>query len=83
MSDELMGKVVSIVQDTLRTESNHPELVVTADDTMETVPHWDSLNFMKVFLAINEAFGINPDFDEAIHYTTISTLTEFLRNEVA
>ena len=83
MTDKLTLKVALIVQSQLRSESNRLDLIVTADDTMETVPDWDSLNFMKVFLAINEAFGINPDFDEAIHYTSIAALTEFLRNEVA
>jgi acyl carrier protein len=83
MTDELQSHVIAIVQDTLREESGRGELVVTPEDTMDSVPEWDSMSFMKVFLAINEVYGINPDFDEAIHYTSISTLTEFLRSEIA
>jgi acyl carrier protein len=50
---------------------------------MQTVAAWDSLNFMKVFLAINEAFGVDPDFDDAIHYTSVRTLLAYLKEKVA
>lgn len=83
MTDELTTKVIQIVQDTLRTESGKSDLAVTFDDGMETVADWDSMTFMKIFLSVNEAFEINPDFDEAIHYTSISTLVDFLRTETA
>ena len=82
MTDDLTTKVIHIVQDTLRSESGRADLVVTAEDGMETISDWDSMNFMKVFLNINEAFEINTDFDDAIHYTSISTLTDFLRTEI-
>ena len=81
MADDLQSNVISIVQDTLRDESGKGDLTVSPEDSMDTIPEWDSMSFMKVFLAVNEVFGIDPDFDEAIHYTSISTLTEFLRNE--
>ena len=83
MADELQSQVIAIVQDTLREEGDRDDLVVMPESSMDTVAEWDSMSFMKVFLAINEAYGINPDFDEAIHYTSISTLTDFLRNETA
>ena len=83
MADELQSQVIAIVQDTLREEGDRDDLVVMPESSMNTVAEWDSMSFMKVFLAINEAYGINPDFDEAIHYTSISTLTDFLRNETA
>lgn len=83
MADDLQHNVMSIVQDTLRDESGKGDLTVSPEDSMDTIPEWDSMSFMKVFLAINEVFGIDPDFDEAIHYTSISTLTEFLRSETS
>jgi acyl carrier protein len=83
MADDLRNKVISIVQETLRDESGRIDLVLTPEDSMDTVPEWDSMSFMKVFLLINEVYGIDPDFDEAIHYTSISALTEFLRNETS
>lgn len=82
MADDLTSRVISIVQDTLREESGRGDLTVTFDDTMDTVAEWDSMSFMRVFLAINEAFGIDPDFDEAIHYTSVAGLSEFLKNEL-
>ena len=82
MADEILSKVIEVVQDTLREESGRGDLVVTPEDTMETIAEWDSMCFMKVFLSINEVYGIDPDFDEAIHYTSIAAMTEFLRGEV-
>jgi acyl carrier protein len=83
MADDLQSNVISIVQDTLRDESGKGDLTVSPEDSMDTIPEWDSMSFMKVFLAVNEVFGIDPDFDEAIHYTSISTLTAFLRSETS
>ena len=81
MPDDLQNRIISIVSETLRDESGKSDLTLSAADSMDTVPEWDSMSFMKVFLSINEVYGINPDFDDAIHYTSISTLTEFLRAE--
>jgi acyl carrier protein len=83
MADDLQSKVISIVQDILRLESGKVDLTVSPEDSMDKIPEWDSMSFMKVFFAVNEVFGIEPDFDEAIHYTSISTLTEFLQSETS
>ena len=83
MADDLQQKIILVVQETLQSERERQEIVISAEDTMDSVPEWDSVAFMNVFLAINEAFKIEPDFDEAIHYTSIATLTEFLRSEVS
>ena len=45
---------------------------------METIAEWDSLHFVSVFLAVNEAFGIDPDFDDAVHYISIASLCDYL-----
>ncbi|AXI43192.1 acyl carrier protein [Sulfitobacter sp. SK011] len=82
MADDVRDKVILIVQDTLRAESGRDDLLVAPEDSMDTVPEWDSLNFMRVFLSINEAFEITPDFDDAIHYTSVAKLTDFLREQV-
>ena len=54
-------------------------LLVTAGDSMETIATWDSLTFMSVFQAINEAFSINPDFDDAIHYTSVKGIYDYIK----
>lgn len=59
-----------------------PGLVVEGNDSMETLPSWDSLSFMTVFLAINDAFNLDPDFDDAVHYMAVPTLVSYLRGHV-
>ena len=81
MSEDIESRIIGIIQDTLNADGR--DVVVTAADSMETIPAWDSLTFMKVFLAINEAFDVSPDFDDAIHYTSVRTLHEFLREQLA
>ena len=83
MAESLEIRILQTVQDILRENSNEKDIVITPGDSMETVVEWDSLTFMKVFLAINEAFEINPDFDDAIHYTSVKSLHDYLRKQVA
>lgn len=79
MADSLEHRIVSVIQKTLRNNGSEREVVIMVDDSMETVAAWDSLSFMTVFLAINDAFGVNPDFDDAIHYTSVRALCAFLK----
>lgn len=81
MSNELEDRIIGIVQDTLRLED--PELTIGAEDTMDTIVGWDSLQFMNVFMAVNDAFDLDPDFDDAIHYTAISTLVAYVGEQTA
>lgn len=83
MTDSLEQRIIEIVQQALRSKRGNLDIVITAGDSMETVPAWDSLSFMSVFMAINEAFSVNPDFDDAIHYTSVKTLCAYLRGQVA
>lgn len=82
MTDPLQQQIIETIQDVLRNSGAPPDMVLTADDSMETVPAWDSLTFMNVFLAINETFGVNPDFDDAIHYTSVMSLCAYLKGRV-
>ncbi len=83
MTDPHEQRIIEIIQETLRNKGDQQDILITAEDSMETVAAWDSLNFMSVFLAINEAFGVNPDFDDAIHYTSVKTLYAYLKEQVA
>ncbi|MDE0346592.1 MAG: phosphopantetheine-binding protein [Boseongicola sp.] len=78
MADSLEGRIVEIIQFTLRRESGNSELTLGPSDSMETVGEWDSLSFMSVFCAINEAFGIDPEFDDAVHYLSVPSLHRYL-----
>jgi acyl carrier protein len=82
MSDPLEQKIIAIIQDTLREQCNGQQIAIAEDDSMETVVAWDSLSFMSVFETINEAFGVSPDFDDAIHYTSVRTLHSYLKEKV-
>ena len=83
MTEPLEQQIIKVIQDALRESGEEHDAPITVDDSMQTVAGWDSLNFMKVFLAINEAFGMNPDFDDAIHYTSVKTLLAYLKEQVA
>lgn len=83
MADSLEQRIIQVIQDTLRDNGVEQNVVITAEDSMETIAAWDSLTFMSVFLAINESFGVNPDFDDAIHYTSVKSLCAYLKEQVA
>lgn len=82
MTESLEQRIIEVIQYALRDEGKKQDVRITADDSMQTVAVWDSLNFMRVFAAINEAFDLHPDFDEAIHYTSVKALYAYLK-EVA
>lgn len=83
MADQLEQRILEVIQDVLRSKGEDQEVLITAGDSMETVAAWDSLSFMSVFVAINEAFGVNPDFDDAIHYTSVKSLHAYLKEQIA
>lgn len=78
MADTLENRIVNVIQSTLRDRNNHPDLTIGSNDSMETIECWDSLAFMSVFLAVNDEFGIDPEFDDAVHYTSVQTLHAYL-----
>jgi acyl carrier protein len=83
MADSIEQRIIEIIQNTLRKSGADPDIVITAEDSMETIAAWDSLTFMSIFLAINESFSLDPDFDDAIHYTSVKALYKYLKDEVA
>jgi len=83
MTDPLEQQIIAVIEQTLRDKNEGEEISITAEDSMETVAAWDSLSFMIVFLAVNETFDVNPDFDDAIHYTSVKTLYAYLKEQVA
>jgi acyl carrier protein len=83
MTNPLEQRIIATIQEALRNKSEGQDVLITVDDSMETIADWDSLTFMSVFLAINEAFGLNPDFDDAIHYTSVKALYAYLKEQAA
>ena len=82
MADALQARIVRIIESTLREESGNPRLTLCANDSMDTIVEWDSLAFMAVFRAVNDDFGIDPDFDDAIHYLSVESLHLYLAQAV-
>ena len=78
MADSLEARLIEVIEATLCEQSGNEELTLCAGDSMETIAEWDSLSFMNVFSAVNEAFDIDPDFDDAVHYTSVATLHGYL-----
>ena len=78
MADTLERRIIETIESTLRDLSGNVKLTIRADDSMDTIAEWDSLAFMSVFAAVNDAFGIDPDFDDAIHYTSVASLRGYL-----
>jgi acyl carrier protein len=85
MTDKLKEKIMTVVEQTLNDASTEASehVTITENDSMETIGSWDSLNFMLVFQAINDAFNINPDFDDAINYISISALYDYLKDKTS
>lgn len=81
MPDDLRNRIIIVVEQTLNSASSaaNNNVIISENDSMETIADWDSLNFMNVFLAINEAFDLDPDFDDAINYISISSLYDYIK----
>ena len=79
-----VDKVCEVVGDALLTVSEKQALSmpVTAEGAMGEPAEWDSLSFIVVFNAIAEAFGVELEDDDAIHFTSIPAMHAFL-NEIA
>ncbi|MEO1246720.1 MAG: acyl carrier protein [Pseudomonadota bacterium] len=83
MTDTLEQQIIAIIEQTLSEQNGGETVSIAADDSMESVTAWDSLSFMSVFMKVNETFGVNPDFDDAIHYTSVSGLAAYLKGQIS
>lgn len=83
MTESIDTRIINAIQSALSEKSGLDLAPVTIHDSMETIDCWDSLAFMSVYLAINEEFGLNPDFDDAVHYTSVQALSNFLKKRAA
>ena len=72
--------LLQVIEDALKLAANSSSLSqpVTLDSKMGSPREWDSLSFVAVFNAVGEAFDIEMDNDDAIHFLTVSTMYQFL-----
>lgn len=72
--------ICKVIEEALKQASqlNSISEPVTADSRMNKPREWDSLAFVSVFIAVSEHFGIDVEEDDAIHFTSVATIDEFL-----
>ena len=77
---ELANDICRIVEETLKSTAKVGELKspIRPDSSMEDIPEWDSLSFVSVFLAIGEHYDLDLEDDDAIHFTSIGGICEFV-----
>ena len=51
-----------------------PETIVTDDLAMKDVETWDSLKHMELIVSLENAFGIELNFDEIVAMQTVSEI---------
>lgn len=82
MSDEIVQKTIEVVETVLADKLAASGAVITESSSMEAMAEWDSLNFINIFLGVNEAFEIDADPDDAIHYSSIVGIADFVRKSL-
>lgn len=78
--EDLTQEVCKIVSDAL-TDAKSLESLSTPIDgnsTMETIPEWDSLSFVNVFMAVSEHFDADIDQDDAMQFTSVAGIVELI-----
>lgn len=78
--DSKVDEVCAVITEALLAASTYAELsgAVTAESEMGSPKEWDSLAFVSVFLAVSAHFGIDVDDDDAIRFTSVRKIVEFL-----
>jgi len=58
-----------------------PEDSLSAEDTIETIPKWDSLNHMRLILQLEEELGCQIETDDAMTLFSVEQIADFLRKK--
>lgn len=53
---------------------------ISENSSLNDPSEWDSLCFISVFLGICEAFSLSVDDDDAIHFTSIRSIVQFIHD---
>ena len=75
---DLLDRVRHLVADVLGT----PVEEVTATTSHEDLPAWDSLNIVKLAMAVEVEFEIAITPDDAVNLTSVSTIVDLVRKLV-
>ena len=72
--------VCSVITEALKAANGSDSLSnpVTILSMMGSPREWDSLSFVSVFTAVGQAFDVELDDDDAIHFQTAQGIHDFL-----
>ena len=86
MTAELtMSRLCNVIEEGIKA-ANHGEGLteeVTEASKMGSPREWDSLSFVAVFNAVSEAFNVELDYDDAIHFRDVKSIHGFLEEVIA
>jgi acyl carrier protein len=77
MSDQMLNQVRQVVADVLGV----PLEDVNADTSYQTVAAWDSLNIIKLVMAIESEFQVPISADDAVNFTSVSAIVRVLEEK--
>lgn len=69
---DTIARLVLVARDILDDE----QLELQREDQFSLVPGWDSLNHMRMIVAVERAFGITFDTSEQLGFTRIADLAD-------
>jgi len=72
-------ELIKVISETLIASNKGKPLSseVTVNSKMNDPREWDSLAFVSVFLGVNEAFDLDADDDDAIHFMSVQQIMDF------
>ena len=78
-----MGDVSARVRKLVADMFGVPLADVTPATSHEDVTDWDSLNIVKLALAVEAEFGVAITPDDAVNFTSVGAITELLQHKIA
>lgn len=69
-----------VVEDAIKIASKTDNLSqsITVDSQMGNPKEWDSLSFVAVFTSVGSTYGIELEYDDAIHFRDIRAMHSLL-----
>ena len=78
---ELQAEIIEVVASTINEGREGAAIVLDRNSGLNDPAEWDSLIFVKVFLAITDYFDLDVDDDDAIEFVSIESIERFVRQQ--
>jgi acyl carrier protein len=79
MSDSTLSRVCQVVADVLGVPADS----VNAQTSYENVNAWDSLNIVKLVMAVESEFEVAVSPDDAVSFTSVAAIVQVLDRQGA